>query len=133
MPTTKFVDPFGPKSRVATAIPSKLRKGLESESWRVYTEDKITQDAIAEHLAEQGEGCGATESIFYDGKAITVFIVQFAVVMFLKNNKSRGPYTFSAYHRPAKTFPWRLWKEGRKAPGEVLRRKLTPKKGLPIK
>jgi hypothetical protein len=133
MPVPSFPDPFGPKSRTATEITPKIRKGLEPDMWRVYTEDSITQNAIAEHQASQAESYSGTETIHYSGKEYVTFIVPFSVVMFLKKNRARGPYTFVAYHRSTRVTPWKLWKEGNKAPGEVLRNSFLNKKHLPRK
>jgi hypothetical protein len=111
--------------RVATTInESKLKK----DEWVVFTDDKVTQDAISSYLSERGEGGLSTKEIHYGNELKVCFSVPFDVVLFLSKNKHRVPYKFTAYHREFKGSSWRIWKEGMKSPGEYLVKKFKGQK-----
>ncbi|MBP6948540.1 MAG: hypothetical protein KBC41_04110 [Candidatus Pacebacteria bacterium] len=100
---------------------TKLEKQeLERHFWRVSTQDTITQNAIAEELARQGEGYGSETNIFYAGKEIPVFIVNFDIIFYLTKNKDKVPYSFTAYHRKDRSGGWHAWRQGKKTPIQKL-------------
>lgn len=100
---------------------SKMQKiALTLHSWRVFTNHHITQQAIAERLAAMGEDYGSKTNIFYKGKEIPVFIVDFEIVLYLANNRVEGPYSFTAYHKEKGEKNWRMWSESVKTPVQKL-------------
>lgn len=95
---------------------------LAEDDWVVFTNDSITQQAIAEYVASKANGEVSRGSIFYDGKAVPVFIIGFEAVLFLAKNRHAAPYDFLAYHRlKNKKVPWVIWREGKKPGGYILR------------
>ena len=111
----------GPIRRVATAIPQVIKNKLENHLWCIFTDDAMTQNSVAEYLATVSEGDNSHTRIMYSGKEIPVISVPFKVVMFLKNNKARLNYKYTAYHKERKATPWVIWKEGTKTPPQMLR------------
>lgn len=107
--------------RVATAITQTKRKDLESHFWCVYTEDKMTQDAVLDYVASISRGDDARKQIMYNGKEIPVISLPFHAVMFLKTSKNWTNYKFTFYHKASKGVPWAVWKEDKKTPPEHLR------------
>jgi hypothetical protein len=95
---------------------------LELHDWAVFTDDTITQNAIALRLADLCSDSDSKTTIFYDGKEIPVFKVSFSVVKFLAKNRHTVPYDFTAYHKETKRVPWAMWKEGKSTPNERLRK-----------
>ncbi|MEN9880947.1 MAG: hypothetical protein RLZZ308_130 [Candidatus Parcubacteria bacterium] len=94
---------------------------LSKHYWFVETSDSITQNAIAEHLANKGEGSTSLSSIFYNDDTHHGFKVPFIIVQFLTENKAKVPYLFTAYHRERNSVPWSMWKEGKKTPAQKLK------------
>lgn len=113
--------------------PIQIQK-LELRQWRVFTNDQITQQTIAEYLANEGKSEESTTRIFYDGKEVPVFIVPFKVVLFLAKNRVKVPYDFIAYHKEHRNKPWVIWKEGKKTSTERLSRLdfLFKRQAMPI-
>lgn len=100
---------------------NKMQKlALALHSWRVFTNHHITQQAIAARLAAMGEDSGSKTNIFYKGKQIPVFIVDFETVLYLASNRIEGPYSFTAYHKERGESIWRAWIENRKTPVQKL-------------
>ena len=97
-----------------------VEKRLSEEIWRIFTNDKITEDALIEYLSTKGNSELSRTEIFYDGKMKSVFIVEFEAAFFLAENRVNGPYSFTAYHRKSKNIPWQIWKEGKKEPWRIL-------------
>lgn len=93
---------------------------LEKEEWRVFTSDVITQNEITKRFKELGIKTDQKTTIFYNGKAVPVFIVPFAIVKSIAENRKKGPYSFTAYHKESPRFPWVEWKEGKSTPNQTL-------------
>lgn len=94
---------------------TKMQKEeLSRHFWRVFTNDAITQQAITDELARQGEDSGSQANIFHAGAEVPVYIVDFKMVEFLSNNKHKTPYSFTAYHRKNRSGGWHVWREGKK-------------------
>ena len=104
------------------AIPSSKGLILSTHEWRVFTNDKITQDAITGYLDERGGREDSACNIFYNGDKIPVFIVDWKIVEFLANNRQSAPYKFTAYHRANDKEAWARWLEGKKSPTEIINR-----------
>lgn len=116
-----------PKTKALTAISPMQRKILTTHEWRVYSDDKITQNGIAERLSDTTDRENSTGNIFYNGEKIPVFIVDWMTVEFLANNRHSVPYKFIAYHRKNDKESWARWLEGKKSPAEINNR--NKKKG----
>jgi hypothetical protein len=100
---------------------TKLQKTeLSHHHWRIFTNDSVTQGAIAEYLAQKGCDSDSKTEIFYAGKNIPVFMVTFETVEFLAKNKAKVPYSFTAYHRKSREGGWHVWREGMETPTQKL-------------
>ena len=95
------------------ALTKMQKEELSRHFWRVSTDDTLTQQAITDELARQGESSGSQTNIFHGGVDVPVFIVKFKMVEFLSKNKDKVPYSFTAYHRKNRSGGWHIWKEGR--------------------
>lgn len=107
--------------RAAITITPSTRKKLETHMWRLYTENKMTQDAVIEYLATLSKADDCRTEIMYNGKAVPVISLPFEAVMFLKTSKVWSNYKYTFYHRETSKVPWSIWKEGTKTPPESLR------------
>lgn len=102
---------------------------LARDDWVVFTNNSITQQAIAEYLANKTEKEMSRGAIFYDGKEVPVFNTSFEAVLFLAKNRHTAPYDFVAYHRPKSGLvPWVIWREGKKSGGYILQKAFTTPK-----
>lgn len=111
----------GPVKRVATAITQSTRNKLERHLWCIFTDDEMTQNSVMEYLATVSAADTAQTEIMYNGKKKSVTSLTFAAVLFLKNNRARSNYKYTAYHRESTKVPWAVWKEGTKTPPQSLR------------
>lgn len=98
---------------------------LSHDYWRVSTKDTITQQAITDELARQGEASGSQTNIFHDGIEVPVFIVDFKkIVLYLFINKDKVPYSFIAYHRKNRSGGWHVWRGGKETAIQKLMKEL---------
>lgn len=110
--------PIQPSNKITVM----MRKKLEKEEWRVFTNHKETEQAISAHLASTGNLDDSGGEIFYNRKRFPVFIVNFKIVEFLAINRYSKPFSFTAYHRKNQDHFWEKWREGTKTPKEKIRR-----------
>jgi hypothetical protein len=101
------------------AIKQSTRAKLARDQWRVKTMDDLTEKAVLDYLTHIGQDAKVT-TFHYDGRPIPGIRVLFEVVEYLKENESRVPYSFEAYHRERDTVLWKMWMKGKKSPAQIL-------------
>lgn len=113
----KFLDGFGKTPRVVTELTEFQKRQLRSDKWFVEYTNTDTRNAIAQGL-ELVDHDGDT--IFYDGRTLHGFKIDFDKIMFMMDSKSNMVYEFVVYHKKPTDQNWAKWRLNMKAPQEIL-------------
>jgi len=111
---------------MALNLTKKQLDELSHHHWRVSTNDAITQQAITDELARQGESSCSQTNIFHAGIEVPVFIINDfrKIILYLAINRHKVPYSFTAYHRKNRSDGWHVWREKKETVAQKLIKEL---------
>lgn len=100
------------------SITPKKRAALARENWAVETAHGMTQNSIAQHLADHGRVGYGTGNIPYSEKEVPAYIVPFFVIEWLLSKKTNLGLQFTIYHKKVSQDDWAQWREEKKTAKE---------------